>query len=211
MQGDLFTHPNLGNSAIKVVATYFDGVKLLVHDADELIMLGTNTETRNAAADLRKLYWRALAQKEKAPAQQKAVYDGFLENIRRIHRSSASQSLHRAYQLMLPGLIAAQAKMDYFDFARVHTIGNGFFIREYYPDSTIVRTGALDEIAKFSKEKGITDDHLETAIQKASEHSPVLEELVLSLVVQSPSYFTSPTLMQSSSERRRFFVIFDLD
>lgn len=119
------------------------------------------------------------------------------------------ETLHKIYPMLELGIIAEEAKMPYFDFMRIHALGNYFVVREYFTDSTTrVNDGMkmLQSIGKDFKDLVQETKHLEKT-------HPVLIRMSATLIFQNPSAFVSQTLFDQTkdSQRPRVFVIYDLD
>lgn len=207
-QGELFTHPKLGNALIKVTSDAIANAGFFKGFPSACLKLGNGRFTVGIVP----IHYRELQAMRESPDFSPAyatVYETQLQNIRRFYRSQASQALHRAYQLMLPGLVAAQAKQAYVDFARVSYIGNGFFVREFYPDGIADSRNSARALLAAS---GDSMDSVLAALQKTEAHYPVLSEFAGMLIGQVPSFFTSEQAFRASaSGRKRLFIIYDLD
>lgn len=204
VQGVLLTHPKLGNSLIKLTRDAINATSSCCPYA-EPIAIGSGIEIAHIVPNYLGLErnlntlsgtYRVVALRQK-------------EDMRRIYLSLAKQALHRAHQIMLPGLVAGEANLHYFDFARVSFIGNGFIVREYYPDSVADDNGAAMRIISQYK---IGREKIMSELERVNADFPVLLELVDVLVGQSPSFFVSEALYKSTQHaRQRLFVIYDLD
>jgi len=205
-QGELFRHPKLGNSAIKVQTTTLQFGKFMeVSTPDSVQPLHGN----HTLIDLHRSY-ELLAQMESSNnVAIKLVIERMKIQHRRAFCSHAKQALHRAQQLILPGVVAGQAKTRFFDFVRVTYIGNGFFVREYYPDSL---TPGVSEGRAALEEKGVSAQDL-VDYHSGLDKYEVLKQMFATLVFARPSAFFSPTDFRESEPtgRQRTFVIYDLD
>lgn len=204
-QGALFTHPKLGNTLLKVTTTALQNAEYCSASKESKIRLPGG---RRFIAAMRLAYDELERLRPTIDPSYLVVLDNQQANIKKQYRGQAKQALHRAQQMILPGLVAGQAGLEYFDFARVTLVGNGFFLREYYPDGEVGNRVVRDLITADGK----VEQDLHDALDAVRPRFPVLGEMVPTLVSQAPSYFVSPTLYRSTtSGRRRLFVIYDLD
>lgn len=197
--GDLYVHPKLKNLAIKVSSM-----------VDSNIIATRPFGDRGRKIIDYKAYEQML---DEAAVTQKDIAEQFRDKMKKQRQTLPKFALRRAFDLIESNLICEEAKINYFDFARVHAIGNYFFVREFYPDSLLGPRGVHLASELLTRDGQLGLDAVNKSVDSVMGQFPVLGELFSSLVVRIPSFFVSQELYESTkdSPRRRLFVVFDLD
>lgn len=139
------------------------------HSPESQISL--TSQLGKVVANLQTAYSDAKAMEAVIEPKYKYILDRQIQEIQNAYRAQAKEALHRAQQLILPGLVAGQAQIPYIDFARVTFIGNGFFLREYYPDAEL---HTLSVAEKILTKEGKSLTALNEAINSFKDSFPVL-------------------------------------
>lgn len=207
VQGALFTHPKLGHAVLKVMTDALQNGGNATSDQSK-VLLG---EGKRCVLNFHVDYDVLRGIESQLESHMVPVFAKQIERLKRNYRGQAKHALHRAQQLMLPAIVAAQAEWRYYDFARVLVIGNGFLLREYYEDSEVHSRLALRKVLEAFGDD--PDKLLAAEVERVTPLHPVLGHFFQNLVVNVPSFFVSRTLYGATrtTKRPRLAIIYDLD
>jgi hypothetical protein len=196
IQGTLFTHPGMPGEVIKVFNFAMNGM-VAFHQIGESHDFIPEYDPKGPVATMIR---HKIEEVDREWATEKVAQRRF--GFRR-------ETLHKVYPILELGILAEESKMPYFDFMRIHALGNYFVVREYYPDSTLRPSDGM----KMLKSIGKTPEDILQDTKYLEKNYPLLLRMSATLIFQIPSAFVSKTLFEQTkdSPRPRVFVIYDLD
>lgn len=219
LQGALFSHPGLPGKAFKVMTSALASSEMFTPGVFRQTKALRTPLARDAHEplpegffDFRSNYLETLRVRMAQQNPSELVYvDQTIAQEQRYRLRLKEITNRRAYEMIVLQSIAGGLKLPLMDFVAVEHIGPYFFVREFYGDS-VVTVDPTSILNQLRDEMG--GDRLDTvfaSFQNTLEEAPGLARLFNNLVINVPSAFYSPTAYQNSGDRRRAFIIYDLD